>query len=78
VKDLFKEQMNKIDLEVELGKNFQQITELREQGYTIPMAIFSLLKTKIEVSLNPELPEKLKETVGEVFKQKGMPVDMIV
>lgn len=78
IKEIFQEQMNKFEIDIELGKNFSQLKDLREQGMTIPMAIFNLFKANLQLSLNPDLPDKLREATGETMQQQGMPVGMIV
>jgi hypothetical protein len=36
---------------------------------TIPMAIFNLFKANLQLSLNPDLPDKLREATGETMQQ---------
>ena len=50
---------------------------VHESGCSVPLSIFNKMSVELEISLNPDLPGKLQETVGPMMKQMGMPADMI-
>lgn len=41
------------------------------------MSVFNKAKVELEVSLDPELPCKLEEVLGDMMKMMGMPSDLI-
>lgn len=61
-----------------IGNDFQDLMNLHENSEnSYLMAFFNKLKVCLELSLNPELPDKLKEVLGPMMQMMGLPTDMI-
>lgn len=63
--------------EVVLGNNFEEMQEYTSKGNTKLMALTKNLKVLANVSLDKNLPGKLAEILGPMFKPMGVPVDML-
>jgi hypothetical protein len=48
-----------------------------ESNNSLLMAILNKMKMHLILSLNPELPDKLKDILGPMMQMMGMPTDMI-
>ena len=51
--------------------------DLHNSDNSYLMALFNKVKMHLELSLNPELPDKLKEILGPMMQMMQLPTDMI-
>ena len=51
--------------------------DLNNSDNSLLMALFNKVKLGLELSLNPELPDKLKEVLGPMMQMMGLPTDII-
>ena len=50
---------------------------IHQGGVSYPLSLFNKMSVELEMSLNPDLPGKLQEVLGDMMKAMGMPADMI-
>lgn len=51
---------------------------LMESGNSMAMSLMNSAKMTMELSLDQNLPDLVKDNAGEMLTQMGMPVDMMV
>ena len=60
-----------------LGNNFEAMMGLNEEGNSYLSALFNKASVDLSVSINPGLPDKLKETFSPLLQMMHIPADML-
>ena len=61
-----------------LGNNFEQLMAMvANDGFSVFTALFNKMSVVLDLCLNPDLPNKMKEIFGGMLTAMHVPVDMM-